>query len=111
MNRSRPVDANSRVLSLADAYVYLEMIDDVANHNKFWEAHIEGVTLVTRWGRINTDGQSKVEMFKNTSAAFKSWETQTRKKMDKGYHMGAERQCGRLKQVGDTLTALRRGTG
>lgn len=65
----------------------LELIDSSKNHYKFWEAELSdsSTTLITRWGRIGTRGQSKhYEFASNISASWAYWEKVAEKRR-KGY--------------------------
>ncbi len=52
---------------------------------KFWEIGIEGKTVTTRWGRLGTIGQSKVETLASPMAARASHDKQLAAKRKKGY--------------------------
>ncbi len=53
--------------------------------NKFWEAAVEGKTLVVRWGRIGSTGQEKRFDFKTVTEASAELSAQSAKKLEKGY--------------------------
>ncbi|PSF28545.1 hypothetical protein C7H19_24560, partial [Aphanothece hegewaldii CCALA 016] len=63
----------------------LELISN--QHYKFWEAELtEGsTTLITRWGRIGTRGQSKSYPFVSYAAASQQYEEKIASKRRKGY--------------------------
>jgi predicted DNA-binding WGR domain protein len=52
---------------------------------KFWEASLRGTQLVVRWGRIGTQGQSKVFEFPTAAAARDKQTRLIREKAAKGY--------------------------
>lgn len=52
---------------------------------KFWEIERDGSDVVTRWGRIGTDGQSKTKGFDSEDAAEAELAKMTRLKLKKGY--------------------------
>ncbi len=41
--------------------IYLECLEDDAS--KFWSGSVTGEVLTTRWGKLGTQGQSKIEAF------------------------------------------------
>jgi uncharacterized protein (TIGR02996 family) len=53
--------------------------------SKFWEIEQDGKKLVTRWGRIGTDGQEKKESLANEWQAKSSLQKQVAAKIAKGY--------------------------
>jgi predicted DNA-binding WGR domain protein len=53
--------------------------------NKFYQLQLAGDSLTTRWGKIGTAGQSKVETFESSEAAIKAFMSTLRSKMAKGY--------------------------
>lgn len=65
----------------------LEYIDLAYNHYKFWEAELSHscTTLITRWGRIGTAGQSKSDEFASHSSAFQEFQKKVAEKRRKGY--------------------------
>jgi len=52
---------------------------------KFWEASLDGPKLLTRWGRIGTDGQSQQKKFKYDFEARRAMREQVDAKLKKGY--------------------------
>jgi predicted DNA-binding WGR domain protein len=52
---------------------------------KFWDASLRGKQLVVRWGRIGTEGQSKVFEFPTAAAARDKQSSLIREKTAKGY--------------------------
>ncbi|GAB3622733.1 hypothetical protein GCM10027418_08150 [Mariniluteicoccus endophyticus] len=61
----------------------LELVD--GTRAKFWEITVEGATVTTRWGRIGTDGQTKVAHEATADAARTSAIKQIAAKTKKGY--------------------------
>ncbi|MFP2906112.1 WGR domain-containing protein [Pyxidicoccus sp. 3LFB2] len=53
--------------------------------NKFWEITREENVLLTRWGRIGTEGQEKTQEFKQEYEARSAYEKQVQEKTKKGY--------------------------
>jgi predicted DNA-binding WGR domain protein/cell wall assembly regulator SMI1 len=53
--------------------------------NKFWEVKVEGVTLITSWGRIGTNGQSKTKTFASSTEAQAEYDKLIREKTREGY--------------------------
>jgi predicted DNA-binding WGR domain protein len=52
---------------------------------KFWEVSLEGHSLITRYGKIGTDGKSLVKSFDSPQQARVAMDQQTRQKLSKGY--------------------------
>src|SRR5687767_8624506 len=52
---------------------------------KFWDVSLRGKQLIVRWGRIDTQGQSKVFEFPTAAAARQKQSTLIREKTGKGY--------------------------
>jgi predicted DNA-binding WGR domain protein len=52
---------------------------------KFWEVRLEGHNLITRYGKIGTDGKSLVKSFDSPEQARVAMDKQTREKLGKGY--------------------------
>ena len=97
---------------LADAFAYLEFVGATDNfdgshtlHSKFWEARLAGVRLTTRWGRIGSSGQTKVENFVTVNLAFAAYERQVAAKMSKGYQVEAEKG-ERFRRLGDSFAVF-----
>lgn len=57
---------------------------------KFWEIERDGTDVITRWGRIGTDGQSKTKGFPTEEKAEAELAKMTRLKVRKGYKETAE---------------------
>jgi predicted DNA-binding WGR domain protein len=53
--------------------------------NKFWEAAVDGVKLVVRFGRIGTKGQIQLKTFNTEADAIREKEKLVREKVGKGY--------------------------
>jgi predicted DNA-binding WGR domain protein len=53
--------------------------------NKFWEIDTEGASVITRWGRIGTNGQTKSKEFASTEVAQSEASKQIASKVRKGY--------------------------
>ena len=57
-----------------------------ANNNKFWEGHVEGTTVKTRWGRVGVEsGQSKDYPFSSDYQAQAKLQSLVNSKLRKGY--------------------------
>jgi DNA ligase-1 len=55
------------------------------NSNKFWECSVNGSEVTVRFGRIGTQGQTKVKSFSDAAAAAKDAEKLIHEKIGKGY--------------------------
>jgi uncharacterized protein (TIGR02996 family) len=53
--------------------------------NKFWDITRDGAVLTTRWGRIGTQGQEKVQTFSHEYEARTAYTKQVQEKEKKGY--------------------------
>ncbi|MFP2927329.1 WGR domain-containing protein [Pyxidicoccus sp. 3LG] len=53
--------------------------------NKFWEITKDEATITTRWGRIGTEGQEKIQTFKYSYEANSAYDKQVLEKEKKGY--------------------------
>ena len=53
--------------------------------NKFWQITVEGTEVTTQWGRIGTDGQTKVKDLGSEEKADKEADKQINAKTKKGY--------------------------
>lgn len=62
---------------------YFEFEDDTAS--KFWEIKVAGKDVTVRFGRIGTNGQSKVKSFPSPAAATAHAEKLIEEKTEKGY--------------------------
>lgn len=55
------------------------------DHNKFWEVEVNGASMIRRWGRIGTTGQTKTFPFHSKRAALMKASELIQAKLDKGY--------------------------
>lgn len=55
------------------------------NSSKFWEIDINDCDVMTRWGRIGTDGQVKTKSFASTAKAEAEYDKLVIEKTSKGY--------------------------
>jgi len=55
------------------------------NSNKFWECSVNGCEVTVRFGRIGTEGQTRVKSFSDAAAATKDAEKLFAEKTRKGY--------------------------
>lgn len=62
---------------------YLEYKD--SSSEKFWEVSVKGKTLTTRWGKLDTQGQSKSKELESLKLAKAEAEKQAASKIKKGY--------------------------
>lgn len=62
---------------------YFEFSD--GNSNKFWEVSLDGQVVTVRYGRIGTNGTTKVKELASTEAALKHYEKLIAEKESKGY--------------------------
>lgn len=56
-----------------------------AKSHKFWSVAVEGAQVVTRWGRVGTDGQEKAKPFADEALAWVASEKLIAEKVRKGY--------------------------
>ncbi|MBI2390196.1 MAG: WGR domain-containing protein [Deltaproteobacteria bacterium] len=56
--------------------------------SKFWEVRVDGSTLVVRFGKIGTEGQTKEKSLASPAAAKAEAEKLVREKTGKGYVEG-----------------------
>jgi predicted DNA-binding WGR domain protein len=56
---------------------------------KFWEIDVRGASIVTRWGRLGTDGQEKTKKLASPTAAKAAHDALVREKTAKGYKPAA----------------------
>jgi predicted DNA-binding WGR domain protein len=68
---------------MAEWNVHLEFRE--GSSNKFWRGRVEGGELLTNWGCIGTDGQTKSKSLGSADAALAELEKQAAKKRKKGY--------------------------
>ena len=62
---------------------YLELSD--GQSNKFWEVSVADSTVMLRWGKIGTTGQSKTKTFESHDVATRNAEKLKQAKINKGY--------------------------
>ena len=62
---------------------YFEFVEGASN--KFWEVFTNDSNLTTRWGRIGSNGQSKVKKFADADAAANAMSILIEQKIDEGY--------------------------
>lgn len=72
----------------------LELIDDTSA--KFWQVTVDGAEVTTRWGRIGTDGRTKVTTEASEDAARASAAQQIAAKRKKGYAAAGSDEALRL---------------
>ncbi|SVB89353.1 uncharacterized protein METZ01_LOCUS242207, partial [marine metagenome] len=65
---------------------YYELIDDKSS--KFWEIEQKGSAVHLRWGKIGTQGQSKIKELDSKEDATKEVDKLIRQKTKKGYLSG-----------------------
>lgn len=65
---------------MSETFWYGVKVEAGANANKFYEmkAALDGATFVARWGRVGTEGQSKVY-------PMSAWHKTIRTRLDHGY--------------------------
>lgn len=63
--------------------VYLE--HTTGKSNKFWEGRLDGTEMVTRWGKIGTNGQEKAKSFDSVALAQQALDKVVTQKQKKGY--------------------------
>jgi predicted DNA-binding WGR domain protein len=73
--------------------VKTRLVHTLGGSRKFWEGSVVGKTLVVRWGRIGSEGQSKTKSFGDAAAATKELHRLLAAKRGKGYvaQVGASR--------------------
>jgi predicted DNA-binding WGR domain protein len=64
---------------------YLELIDPVENHMKFYEASNIGKIALFKWGRIGTAGQQEAFSFDTDGEAETYVDNKVAEKLKKGY--------------------------
>ena len=63
--------------------IKLELVEGI--HQKFWLAEVQQTTLVVRFGRIGTTGQTQVKAFVLASQAHRECQKKLQEKKRKGY--------------------------
>ena len=58
--------------------------------SKFWDIELDGSSLVLRWGRIGTQGQSQRKEFASRALAERELEHLVAEKTHKGYRLAEE---------------------
>ena len=71
--------------------VRLDYNDDSSNSHKWWDGALQGTTVITRFGRQNTNGQSSEKTFETVEKAAAYYWNLLREKVGKGYHLDAAR--------------------
>lgn len=63
------------------------LVQQSSEHNKFWAGKLDESTcsVIVRWGRIGTKGQSQTKTFSSAYSAADHLDTKLREKMRKGY--------------------------
>lgn len=77
--------------------------------NKFWEVAVDGTTVVTRWGKIGTDGQEKRKEHATPAKATADADKQYGKKVAKGYVPAGQALANEPELVDDGATDLADG--
>ena len=62
---------------------HFEMVDD--KHSKFWEIEIEDTDIITRYGRLDSDGQQTVKSYGSCDEANQAAAKLITSKIKKGY--------------------------
>jgi predicted DNA-binding WGR domain protein len=62
---------------------HFELVDEKSS--KFWEVSVDGSDLTTRWGRIGTNGQTKIKSLATLQAAESERDKVIAQKLRKGY--------------------------
>lgn len=65
--------------------IYLELSDPELGNHKFYEIVVDGETILTRFGRIGTAGQTKVDRYASADDALREAEKKIKEKLRKGY--------------------------
>ncbi|HEU0030178.1 MAG TPA: WGR domain-containing protein [Kofleriaceae bacterium] len=53
--------------------------------NKFWQIHIDGTSVLTKYGKIGASGQTTMKALPNEAAAIKEYDKLVNEKTKKGY--------------------------
>lgn len=72
---------------MAATTTYLELSDPEGASHKFYEVTVDGATVTTRFGRIGTTGQTKVDSYGSPSEALRAAEKKINEKLHKGYEV------------------------
>ncbi len=73
----------------AGAYDHLEFRRLVRGDN-FWEAAVEGVRLIVRWGKTGSRGQIRLVSFSDEESARSAWDRQEQEQLEKGFERRQE---------------------
>ncbi len=66
---------------------YLELSAPTDGSHKFYEVTVEGSNITTRFGRIGTNGQIKIETYSSFEEAVHAAQKKIREKQNKGYEV------------------------
>ena len=66
---------------------YLELSDSASGSHKFYEVTVNGSTVTTRFGRIGTTGQTKVDSYSSCDEALRVAKEKIAEKLNKGYEL------------------------
>jgi predicted DNA-binding WGR domain protein len=64
---------------------YLELSDSEGGSHKFYEVVVDGAVVTIRFGRIGTNGQTKIETYASPEEAARAAEKKVEEKLKKGY--------------------------
>lgn len=78
-----PASAGSTATAADAKKKRYELVD--GKSNKFWEIELAGTSVITSWGRIGTNGQSKTKTFADEGKAKKEYDRLVKEKTGKGY--------------------------
>jgi predicted DNA-binding WGR domain protein len=78
LSKAKPLERRQKTM-----HTRLEFKD--GSSNKFWEGQVDGSVLVTRWGKLGTEGQTKSFAFSSPDEAEKALHDKAREKTKKGY--------------------------
>jgi len=91
-----------------------EFVDPAANSDKFWEVTTIECLLRVRWGRRNTNGQTKDKQFATPDAAEREARSLIKEKTGKGYTetspIGAQAPVGKPLLVLPKVPTLKTST-
>jgi predicted DNA-binding WGR domain protein len=72
---------------MAGTTTYLELSDPEGASHKYYEVIVDGATVTTRFGRIGTTGQTKVDSYGSPLEALQAAEKKIKEKLHKGYEV------------------------
>ena len=78
--------------------------------NKFWEVELKGTTVVTRYGRIGSDGQTTSKSFDTRAAARAHHDRQVASKLKKGYEKATTKKATTKKATTKKATTRKAAT-